>query len=136
MGLGSYWGEVMEVLREIIPVYDKVNSIISLGKDVEHRNRGIKNRVHPGNKVLDAGSGFGNMSKTASKITNGKTSYKPTSLQLHSSIIMSVRLLMLSKIHHTPTTPSSFSGLITAITLAKKTASPNTPFGSVQLAHL
>ena len=47
-GLGSYWGEVMEVLREIIPVYDKVNSIISLGKDDEHRNRGISQRVFPG----------------------------------------------------------------------------------------
>ena len=74
MGLGSYWGEVMEVLREIIPVYDKVNSIISLGKDVEHRNRGISGRVLPGNKILDAGSGFGNMSKTAMKLTNGKIS--------------------------------------------------------------
>ena len=30
MGLGSsYWSEVIEVLREIIPIYDKVNSIIS-----------------------------------------------------------------------------------------------------------
>lgn len=74
MGLGSYWGEVMEVLREIIPVYDKVNSIISLGKDVEHRNRGISGRVLPGNKILDAGSGFGNMSKTAMKLTDGKIS--------------------------------------------------------------
>ena len=71
MGLGSYWGEVLDVLREIIPVYDKVNSYISLGKDVEHRNRGIKGRVFPGNKILDAGSGFGNMSKTASKQCNG-----------------------------------------------------------------
>ncbi len=70
MGLGSYWGEVIDVLRDIIPVYDKVNSAISLGKDVEHRNRGIKGRVLPGNKVLDAGSGFGNMSKTASKLCN------------------------------------------------------------------
>lgn len=70
MGLGSYWAEVIDVLREIIPVYDKVNSYISLGKDVEHRNRGIKGRVLPGNKILDAGSGFGNMSKTASKICN------------------------------------------------------------------
>ena len=74
MGLGSYWGEVMDVLREIIPVYDKVNSIISLGKDVEHRNRGISNRVVLGNKILDAGSGFGNMSKTALKLTEGKIS--------------------------------------------------------------
>ena len=74
MGLGSYWGEVIEVLREIIPVYDKVNSCISLGKDVEHRNRGIFGRVFPGNKILDAGSGFGNMSKTASNICDGKIS--------------------------------------------------------------
>lgn len=74
MGLGSYWGEVLEVLREIIPVYDKVNSYISLGKDVEHRNRGIKGRVLPGNRILDAGSGFGNMSKTASNICNGEIS--------------------------------------------------------------
>jgi len=74
MGLGSYWGEVMDVLREIIPVYDKVNSIISLGKDVEHRNRGISGRVLPGNRILDAGSGFGNMSKTALKLTDGKIS--------------------------------------------------------------
>ena len=74
MGLGSYWGEVMEVLREIIPIYDKVNSIISLGKDQEHRIRGISQRVVAGNKILDAGSGFGNMSKTAMKLTDGKIS--------------------------------------------------------------
>ena len=37
-----------DVLREIIPVYDKVNSFISLGKDVEHRNRAIKGRVKKG----------------------------------------------------------------------------------------
>ena len=74
MDLGSYWGEVLEVLREIIPVYNKVNSYISLGKDVEHRNRGIKGRVLPGNKILDAGSGFGNMSKTASNLCNGDVS--------------------------------------------------------------
>ncbi|MBM2818823.1 MAG: Methyltransferase type 11 [Nitrosarchaeum sp.] len=74
MGLGSYWGEVIEVLREIIPIYDKVNSYISLGKDVEHRKRGISGRVFPGNRILDAGSGFGNMSKTALKLCDGKIS--------------------------------------------------------------
>lgn len=74
MGLGSYWGEVIEALREIIPVYDKVNSYISLGKDVEHRNRGIAGRVIQGDKILDAGSGFGNMSKTALRLCDGKIS--------------------------------------------------------------
>ena len=74
MGLGSYWGEVIDVLRDIIPVYDKVNSAISFGKDVEHRNRGINGRVLPGNNILDAGSGFGNMSKTASKLCDGNIS--------------------------------------------------------------
>jgi len=74
MGLGSYWGEVIDVLRDIIPVYDKVNSAISFGKDVKHRNRGINGRVFPGNNILDAGSGFGNMSKTASKLCDGNIS--------------------------------------------------------------
>ncbi len=80
MGLGSYWNEVIDVLREIIPVYDKVNSYISLGKDKKHRIRGIKGRVEKGNSILDAGSGFGNMSKTAVNVTGGKihvTLYDP-----------------------------------------------------------
>ncbi len=65
MGLGSYWNEVLDVLRDIIPVYDKVNSYISLGKDKQQRVRGVSGRVKNGDSVLDAGSGFGNMSKTA-----------------------------------------------------------------------
>ena len=48
MGLGSYWAEVIDVLRDIIPVYDKVNSFISLGKDTEHRNLAIKGRLKKG----------------------------------------------------------------------------------------
>ncbi len=65
-GLGSrYWGEVIEVLRSIIPVYDRVNRVISLGKDEEYRLQGIRGRVAPGNVVLDAGSGYGNMSRVA-----------------------------------------------------------------------
>ena len=68
MGLGSYWGEVIDILRDIIPVYDKINSFISLGRDTEHRNRAIRGMINRGDKILDAGSGFGNMSKTAAKI--------------------------------------------------------------------
>ena len=65
-GLGSrYWDEVIEVLRSIIPVYDKVNRVISLGKDEEYRLHGIRGRVMPGNTILDAGSGYGNMSRVA-----------------------------------------------------------------------
>lgn len=55
----------MGVLRSIIPVYDKVNRIISLGKDEQYRLQGIRGRVMPGNVLLDAGSGFGNMSRVA-----------------------------------------------------------------------
>ncbi|MDQ4050960.1 MAG: class I SAM-dependent methyltransferase [Thermoproteota archaeon] len=65
-GLGNrYWTEVTEVLRAIIPVYDRVNKVISLGKDEEYRLRGIRGRVVPGNIILDAGSGYGNMSRLA-----------------------------------------------------------------------
>lgn len=85
MGLGSYWGEVLDVLEEIIPIYDKVNSLISLGKDSEFRERGIKGRVKKGNDILDAGSGFGNMSKTALKVCEGElniTLYDPLTKML------------------------------------------------------
>ena len=85
MGLGSYWGEVLDVLEEIIPVYDKVNSLISLGKDSEFRERGIMGRVKKGNDILDAGSGFGNMSKTALKVCEGElniTLYDPLTKML------------------------------------------------------
>ena len=65
-GLGSrYWTEVIEVLRVIIPVYDRVNRVISLGKDEQYRIQGIRDRVMPGNIILDAGSGYGNMSRLA-----------------------------------------------------------------------
>tara|TARA_B110000014_G_C20100830_1_gene577837 strand:+ start:186 stop:875 length:690 start_codon:yes stop_codon:yes gene_type:complete len=74
MGLGSYWGEVIDTLKEIIPVYDKVNSYISLGKDADHRNQAIKGRINKGDRILDAGSGFGNMSKIAAKIVDNDLS--------------------------------------------------------------
>ncbi len=54
---------MIKVLRNIIPVYDKVNSAISLGKDNQFRKEGIRKSVFPGNHILDAGSGYGNMSK-------------------------------------------------------------------------
>jgi len=52
-------------LRAVIPVYDRVNRVISLGKDEEYRLRGIRGRVMSGDVVLDAGSGYGNMSRAA-----------------------------------------------------------------------
>lgn len=59
------------MLRTIIPVYDKVNRVISFGKDEEYRLRGIKGRIIPGNIILDAGSGYGNMSRLALAEANG-----------------------------------------------------------------
>ena len=71
-GLGSrYWDEVIDVLRSIIAVYDRVNRVISLGKDEEYRLHGIRGRILPGNVVLDAGSGYGNMSRVALEEAGG-----------------------------------------------------------------
>lgn len=65
-GLGQrYWWEVIEVLRLVIPVYDKVNRAISLGKDTKFRLHSIRGHIFPGNTILDAGSGYGNMSRVA-----------------------------------------------------------------------
>jgi demethylmenaquinone methyltransferase/2-methoxy-6-polyprenyl-1,4-benzoquinol methylase len=88
VGLGSSWDDVLDVLEEIIPVYDRVNSFISLGKDSEYRKRGITGRVKKGDTILDAGSGFGNMSKAALEICEGElqvTLYDPLRPMLKST---------------------------------------------------
>ena len=70
VGLGaSYWKQVISTLRDIIPVYDKVNRVISLGKDELYRYEGINGNIKSGDLILDAGSGFGNMSLTTFKTT-------------------------------------------------------------------
>jgi demethylmenaquinone methyltransferase / 2-methoxy-6-polyprenyl-1,4-benzoquinol methylase len=72
-GLGEkYWNEVILVLRYVIPIYDKVNSAISLGKDVKYRRLGMEGRILPKSIVLDAGSGYGNMSRMAHEEANGE----------------------------------------------------------------
>ncbi len=64
IGLGQvYWKEVIHTLQNIIPIYDKVNKIISFGKDQTFRLLGIREGISQGNLILDAGSGFGNMSR-------------------------------------------------------------------------
>ena len=63
-GLGStHWAEVIEVLRSVIPFYDRVNKAISLGNDTKFRIKGVKGRINLGSLLLDAGSGYGNMSR-------------------------------------------------------------------------
>jgi demethylmenaquinone methyltransferase/2-methoxy-6-polyprenyl-1,4-benzoquinol methylase len=70
LGLG-YWKEVIGVLRSIIPVYDKVNKSISLGQDDKYRESGLRGHISQGDLILDAGSGFGNMSSKALEILHG-----------------------------------------------------------------
>lgn len=122
MGLGSYWGEVLEVLEKIIPVYDKVNSMISLGRDSEFRQRGITNRVHPGNNILDAGSGFGNMSKTASQICDGNISitlYDPLRAMLKntSRLFSATPVLTCGVFEHIPFRDENFDAVLTGYSL-------------------
>ena len=78
MGLKDEWTGVIRVLREVIPVYDKVNYAISLGKAQEYRLLGIKYAVNNYDKgdnfpylILDAGSGYGNMSSSIISMYDG-----------------------------------------------------------------
>ena len=122
MGLGSYWGEVLDVLEKIIPVYDKVNSLISLGRDSEFRQRGIRGRVHPGDHILDAGSGFGNMSKTASKICDDNiniTLYDPLRPMLKntSRLFSTTPVLTCGVFEHIPFRDEKFDAVLTGYSL-------------------
>ena len=61
-GLGpAYWREVINVLRMIIHDYDKVNRAISFGRDNKFRLKATRGHIFSGETILDAGSGFGNM---------------------------------------------------------------------------
>ncbi len=122
MGLGSYWGEVLDVLKKIIPVYDKVNSLISLGRDSEFRQRGISGRVHPGDDILDAGSGFGNMSKTASSMCDGNvniTLYDPLRPMLKntSRLFSTTPVLACGVFEHIPFRDEKFDAVLTGYSL-------------------
>jgi demethylmenaquinone methyltransferase / 2-methoxy-6-polyprenyl-1,4-benzoquinol methylase len=65
-GLGkAYWSEIISTLRNIIPIYDRVNRVISLGKDAKYRKKCLNKQLNFGDRILDAGSGFGNMSRLA-----------------------------------------------------------------------
>jgi demethylmenaquinone methyltransferase/2-methoxy-6-polyprenyl-1,4-benzoquinol methylase len=78
LGLKDEWTDVIRVLRDVIPVYDKVNNAISLGKAQEYRLLGIKHAINNYDKgnnftylILDAGSGYGNMSSSILSMYDG-----------------------------------------------------------------
>jgi len=62
-GLGERWAEVEEVLAKVLPVYDRVNRVISLGTDIKMRRLGIEKTIKNSDVILDAGSGPGKMSE-------------------------------------------------------------------------
>lgn len=61
-GLGNDWSRTMDALWSLISVYDLMNHIMSLGRDIALRKEGILSAVE-GGEVLDAGCGPGTMTK-------------------------------------------------------------------------
>lgn len=66
MGLDKkYWKKIVRILDDVIPIYNKINYYISFGNDEKYRMNGINANIKQDDMIFDAGSGFGNMSKTA-----------------------------------------------------------------------
>jgi demethylmenaquinone methyltransferase/2-methoxy-6-polyprenyl-1,4-benzoquinol methylase len=66
-GLKDRWEEVLKSLKEIIPFYDKMNKIMSFGKDLVLREVGLRETLMRDDLVLDLGCGPGVMSQIAIK---------------------------------------------------------------------
>jgi demethylmenaquinone methyltransferase/2-methoxy-6-polyprenyl-1,4-benzoquinol methylase len=70
-GLGSFWRKVEDALEDLIPVYDKINKIISLDQDLRLRRLAVAKVIRgKGIVVLDAGCGPGTMSKLILRSTS------------------------------------------------------------------
>lgn len=122
-GLGEEWDAVEEVLQKILPVYDKTNKIISLGQDQKYRQEGLRATVRPGDLILDAGCGPGNMSKAAFPIAGELTSIAlldplpvmlaAASQRLPTERVMPVRGLF----EHIPFKQGAFDAIITGFAI-------------------
>lgn len=66
-GLREHWHKVIDALHAVMPVYDRVNHIISFGRDRTYREEGIVDALPSAELVLDAGCGPGVMSEIAFK---------------------------------------------------------------------
>jgi demethylmenaquinone methyltransferase/2-methoxy-6-polyprenyl-1,4-benzoquinol methylase len=60
------WKDLEESLERLMPYYEKMNSIMSLGNDKYIREEGLEN-IDFANDYLDAGSGPGNMAEIVTK---------------------------------------------------------------------
>lgn len=68
-GLAEDWQHVVEgSLSRLIPVYDKMNRVMSFGKDLEWRLKGILEAFSGNERVLDAGCGPGVMTEVWARI--------------------------------------------------------------------
>jgi demethylmenaquinone methyltransferase/2-methoxy-6-polyprenyl-1,4-benzoquinol methylase len=68
-GLGDSWRKVVEeALGSLVPVYDKMNKVMSFGKDIEWRKTGIKIAFKGGERILDAGCGPGVMAEVLKQV--------------------------------------------------------------------
>ncbi len=58
-GLGEYWPKVLNALRKVAPVYDKLNRVISFNSDMALRAEAVEGRIAEDELILDAGAGNG-----------------------------------------------------------------------------
>ena len=66
-GLREQWHKIIDALHAVLPVYDRINHMISFGRDRAYREEGIINAPPSAELVLDAGCGPGVMSEIAFK---------------------------------------------------------------------
>jgi len=67
-GLGEDWGKILDDLRVLVPIYERGNRILSLGRSEKLRRSALASGLPESGVVVDVGSGPGNMSIEAKKL--------------------------------------------------------------------
>jgi demethylmenaquinone methyltransferase/2-methoxy-6-polyprenyl-1,4-benzoquinol methylase len=121
-GLGEDWSRILDDLKVLVPIYERGNMILSLGRSGKLRRMAISSGLPGSGLVVDVGSGPGSMSVEAKRMNPGLEAVLvdplPEMLALASAQVELKEAGMVVAVYeYLPFRDRSFSGYLAGFTL-------------------